>query len=57
MTSNIQINRLDKEELTYELTIRGIGTGTVQEMRHRLTLALQMEKAGESLHYPTHPYT
>lgn len=57
LASNIQINRVDKKELTYELAIRGIGTGAVQEMRHRLTVASQMEKAGESLQYPTHPFT
>ncbi|KAG5870185.1 hypothetical protein JTB14_032477 [Gonioctena quinquepunctata] len=57
MARRITINRLDKDELTYELTIRGIGTGTCEEMRHRLALALQMEKSGDSLHYPDYPYT
>lgn len=57
MSRKIETNRLDKEELTYELTWRGIAIGTVEEMRSLLNLARQMEKTGESLHYPPYPYT
>lgn len=51
------INRLDKDELEYELKIRGIGIGTCDEMRHRLAMAIRFEKSGDSLRYPTYPYT
>ncbi|KAJ8985444.1 hypothetical protein NQ317_017076 [Molorchus minor] len=51
------INRLDKEELIYELTFRGIGTGNCEEMRRRLSMALQMEKNEDSLKYPKYPFT
>ncbi|KAJ8937520.1 hypothetical protein NQ314_011811, partial [Rhamnusium bicolor] len=57
MSRKMYINRLDKEELTYELTVRGIGTGSCDEMRHRLALAIQMEKEGDSLKYPKYPYS
>lgn len=57
MPRKFLINRLDKDELTYELTIRGIASGNCEEMRHRLVLALQMEKSGESLRYPEYPYS
>lgn len=32
MPLKIDINRLEKEELTYELAWRGIATGTVEEI-------------------------
>lgn len=57
MSRKIEINRLDKEELIYELRWRGIATGTVEEMRSRLILARQMERTGESLHYPPYPFS
>lgn len=50
------VNRLDKDELIYELTVRGIESGNVEAMRSRLSLALQMEKSGDSLKYPDCPY-
>lgn len=53
----MQVNRLNQEELTYELKIRGMATGTVEQMRHALTTALRMEKSGESIRYPPYPYT
>lgn len=55
-TRKILVNRLLQDELVYMLTVRGIGTGNVQEMRHRLSLALQMEKRGESIRYPKYPF-
>lgn len=56
MSRKMQVNRLDKEELIYELTVRGIGTGKVEEMRHRLIQALQLEKEGDSIKYPPYPF-
>lgn len=57
MARRIIINRLDKEDLTYELTIRGIGLGNVDEMRRRLSVAFQMERSGDSLKYPKYPFS
>ncbi|KAJ8964168.1 hypothetical protein NQ317_016442 [Molorchus minor] len=57
MSRKLQVNRLDKDELSYELTVRGIATGTCEEMRRRLSQALQLEKSGDSLKYPEYPYT
>lgn len=57
MSRKMEVNRLDREELVYELTWRGIATGTVDEMRSRLVLARQMERTGESLHYPPYPFS
>lgn len=57
MSRRIQVNRLAQDELTYELAIRGIAAGNCEEMRHRLAMAFQMEKTGESIAYPTYPYT
>lgn len=57
MTRKMHINRLDKEELIYELTVRGIGIGNCDEMRHRLAMAIRMETSGDSLRYPKYPYT
>lgn len=51
------IKRLEKDELTYELTIRGCSTGTCEEMRPRLSAAISMENNGDSLNYPPYPYT
>lgn len=50
------INRLEKDELTYELAVRGIAPGKVEDMRSRLAMAIQMEKAGDSLKYPKYPF-
>ena len=53
----MEINRLDREDLIYELKWRGIAAETVEEMRSRLVLARQMERTGESLHYPPYPFS
>lgn len=53
----IDVNRLDKSELTYELSIRGIAPGTVEAMRASLAMARRMEKSGDSFTYPKYPYT
>lgn len=57
MSRKIEVNRLDKDELTYELLYRGIAPGTVDEMRARLTMARQLERTGESVSYPPYPFT
>ncbi|KAJ8968241.1 hypothetical protein NQ314_002388 [Rhamnusium bicolor] len=57
MARKITINKLDKDELSYELTVRGISTGNVEEMRSRLSMAFKMEKSGDSLKYPNYPFT
>lgn len=57
MARKMQINRLDKDELEYELKIRGVGLGNCEEMRRRLSSALQMEKDGNSFKYPTYPFS
>ncbi|XP_074026323.1 uncharacterized protein [Leptinotarsa decemlineata] len=57
MARRLVINRLDKDELTYELAYRGVATGTCEEMRHRLVQVMQMERYGESLRYPSYPFT
>lgn len=57
MSRIMKVNRLSQDELTFELTIRGIGTGTCEQMRSSLSKALQMEKEGTSLKRPPHPYT
>lgn len=56
MSRKVEVTRLGKDELAYELTWRGIATGTVEEMRSRLVLAKQLEKSGDSLHYPPYPF-
>ncbi|KAJ8982691.1 hypothetical protein NQ317_013163 [Molorchus minor] len=58
MDLKFEINRLEKDELTYELAFRGItDKKTVEEMRKCLRAILKLEKAGSSLKYPTYPYT
>ncbi|KAJ8968737.1 hypothetical protein NQ317_004103 [Molorchus minor] len=57
MACKMQVNRLNKEELTYELRVRGIAIGTVEEMRHALSMARKLEASGGSVRYPAYPYT
>ncbi|KAK5647847.1 hypothetical protein RI129_002739 [Pyrocoelia pectoralis] len=57
MSHKIIVTRLDKDELEYELRVRGIGTGTVDEMRRSLSAAIQLEKSGESIRYPVYPFS
>lgn len=51
------INRLRKDELEYELKVRGIKIGTVEEMRSSLAATLRLEKDNESFSYPAYPFT
>lgn len=53
----MKVNRLAQDELTYELTIRGIGIGTCEQMRSALSRAIQMEKEGTRLQRPPYPYS
>lgn len=57
MVRKMQINRLSQDELSYELQIRGIATGTVEEMRHALVMAIRLEKSGDSVKLPTYPFS
>lgn len=52
----IVVNKLSQDELTYELTIRGIALGSVDEMRKGLAMARRMERSGDSVNYPSYPY-
>lgn len=52
-----ECDRLAVDELTYELTIRGIATGTCEEMRKLLSRARKLEKSWDSITWPEHPYT
>ncbi|KAJ8980145.1 hypothetical protein NQ317_014639 [Molorchus minor] len=55
--SKMQVNRLNKDELTYEVRIRGIAPGTVEEMRRSLAMARRLETSGDSVKYPEYPYS
>lgn len=57
MAHKYTIKRLDKDELEYELKVRGVETGTVDEMRSRLAMALRLEKAGSSFSHPSLVYS
>ncbi|XP_072386308.1 uncharacterized protein [Diabrotica undecimpunctata] len=57
MVRKLVPNYLRKEELEYELKIRGVSTGTVESMRSSLSDALSREAANESFRYPEHPFT
>lgn len=49
----LDCDRLNKDELVYELKIRGLfDVGNVQEMRSCLRKILKMEQTGETLTYP-----
>lgn len=56
MSGKMQVNRLGQDELSYELKIRGIATGTVESMRHNLAMAIRLEKSGDSVKYPDYPF-
>ncbi|KAJ8948609.1 hypothetical protein NQ314_008392, partial [Rhamnusium bicolor] len=56
----LDVHRLSKEELIYELRVRGLGDGgdlTVTELRTILRNALQLEKTSLAIRNPTYPYT
>lgn len=57
MARKLVVNRLEADELTYELTYRGVKTGSVDEMRRLLTMTRRLEKSGDSIRYPVYPYT
>lgn len=56
MGDKLVINRLNQAQLAYLLTIRGLPTGTVDQMRKYLSRARKLEREGASLSYPTYPY-
>lgn len=54
----MNINRLSQEELTYELTIRGLPTGKVEDMRASLRNAIKAEKVNPtSTFVDPYPFT
>lgn len=57
MARKMTVNRLDKDELEWELKLRGLKTGTTDEMRSQLSMALRLERSGESFRYPKYPFT
>lgn len=57
MSRNLDINRLSRDELSYEVTVRGLSVGTVAEMRKALRVAFNLEKLGQSLTVPTYPFS
>lgn len=42
-----EVNRLSQDELVYQLAIRGLPEGTVEEMRKLLRAALRRERQGD----------
>ena len=52
-----EINRLSSEELTFELTYRGLPTSRVQEMRKSLRNVLKLEKIGTFANVTTVSFT
>ncbi|KAJ8977802.1 hypothetical protein NQ317_000059 [Molorchus minor] len=53
-----ETNRLNSEELLYELAIRGVdGVTTVDVMRKTLRALLKLEKDGSSIDYPSYPFS
>lgn len=57
MVRKLKTKYLTQDELTYELLCRGIGLGTVDEMRKSLAQAQRLEQDGDSVSYPEHPFT
>lgn len=57
MSGKIIINRLNQCQLNYLLTIRGLPTSTVDKMRASLSRAMKLEKEGNSISYPSYPFT
>ncbi|KAK4885147.1 hypothetical protein RN001_001418 [Aquatica leii] len=57
MAGKLVISRLVQDKLTYECQVRGIGSGSVEEMRKSLAKAIRMENEGTTLPIPTYPYT
>lgn len=57
MSHSMHINRLTQDELVYELKVRGLQEGTVEDMRKWLSKARRLERKGSSFTYPEYPYT
>lgn len=53
----MRVNRLLQDELNYELRIRCIATGTVEEMSHSLSTAVRLEKSDDIFCYPSYRFT
>lgn len=60
MEGKFEVNRLGKDELIYELKIRGANITddtTVTDMRKSLRSYLKLEKSGSEIRYPKYPFT
>lgn len=60
MDRKFNVDRLEKDELTYELSVRGAApsdTPTVKVMRKSLRDFLKLEKAGTQIQYPKYPFS
>ncbi|KAF5283755.1 hypothetical protein FQR65_LT02649 [Abscondita terminalis] len=59
MALKVVINYLSKEELAYEVEVRGADVGTVEEMRKSLTSLLKIEKTDPKVidSYPDYQFT
>ncbi|KAG5889336.1 hypothetical protein JTB14_012607 [Gonioctena quinquepunctata] len=55
MAYKMQVNELNQDELIYEGKIRGLATGTCDEMRHASAMAIRLEDSGDSVKYSSHP--
>lgn len=57
MSGKLTVNRLNRDELTYELQVRGAScSGTVTSMRRTLSKLLKLERS-EKWEWPKHPFT
>ena len=57
MEGRMDVGRLDKDELGYELAIRGVDdVTTVVEMRKSLRGYLRLERSGIETKYPPYPF-
>lgn len=60
MERNYEVNRLERQELVYELKVRGAvitDETTVKDMRKSLRSYLELEKSGSEVKYPKYPFT
>lgn len=53
----MRINRLNQAQLQYELAIRGLQAGTVDQMRKTLSGAIKLEQEGNSISHPDYPFS
>lgn len=57
MDGKLDVHRLVKEELSYELAVRGLPTDkTVEEMRRILRGFMRLEQSDTTVKWPSHPF-